>query len=115
MMTTGMPRSVVFFTSGTSALLSCGARTSPWMPRLPTICWTMPICSRVSLSLAGPFQRICTAMPCSPRSAAARSAPRWIDCQNSCVSPLGTTAMVYLYVTFGPPQPVGSRQPRTAR
>src|SRR5262249_9974082 len=52
---------------------------------------------------------------CEARSTAARSAPRWMDCQNWCDKPLGMTATRYLYCVFGPPQPTSARSKSIGR
>ena len=74
-----------------------GATTIPDTPVL-SMSSTTAICEAESSSLSGPFQMIS-----QPISCAALLAPAWIDFQNSCVVPLGMTAMVLV-----PPEAAGA-------
>ena len=88
MMTTGIFSRMASWTGRMSARSSSGARTMPSTPRLMKSSTTV-ICWARSSSFCGPFQMIST-----PSSRAARTAPAWIDFQNSWVVPLGMTAML---------------------
>src|SRR5262249_43683154 len=115
MITTGTPLSTACLTLLTIVLLFCGASTRPFTPAAT---WRsmIAICSSALLSLSGPCQTTSTVNPCCCfRSAGARLAPGWIDCQNSCVIPLGMTATRYLASDLDVGQPVRARQASTAR
>ncbi|MCK7478626.1 MAG: hypothetical protein M0C28_15530 [Candidatus Moduliflexus flocculans] len=58
---------------------------------------TTVICWARSSSFWGPFQMIST-----PASRAARAAPAWMDFQNSCVVPLGMTAICRVLEPWAP-------------
>src|SRR5438034_2414424 len=93
MITVGTPARRASSTGRTRATLSSGASTMPWTPWLknPSTTWTC--CSRSS-SRSGPFQMIVTGCPCADSSREAWTAPAWMLLQNSCVVPLGITAIV---------------------
>src|SRR5688572_10223019 len=84
---TGIPRACASRAGATRAWSSSGIKTIPSTPRT-TKSSTTWICAVRSSSLSGPFQITSTAS-----ARAARSAPACTDFQNSCVVPLGITAM----------------------
>src|SRR4051794_36684258 len=75
----------------------------PLTPRAVKSSTTL-ICSSRSSSLSGPFQMIS-----QPVSWLAFTAPAWMVFQNSCVVPLGMTAMVFFAELLPPddPPPLG--------
>ena len=91
--TTGiLPRTAVSI-GATRPRLSSGAMTMP-LTRWPTKFSTTWICCSRSSSLSGPFQMTCTLVPAAFSSSSAFLAPAWMDFQNSCVVPLGMTAIL---------------------
>jgi hypothetical protein len=86
--TTGTFAPTASFTAGARPLSLSGASTMPETP-CATKLWTTSICCLRSSSLSGPFHTIST-----PISFDALTAPAWTAFQNSCVVPLGTTAIL---------------------
>src|ERR1017187_7567026 len=94
MMITGMPAAIASSTGATSARSSSGASTIADTLRPMKFSTTWICCSRSS-SRRGPFQMMLTAMPLAASSRLALTAPASMDFQNSCVVPLGMTAIWY--------------------
>ena len=103
-MTTGTPDLTAALTGATSAVSLSGASTMPATPCAVKLC-TRSTCDFRSSSLSGPFQMISTFS-----SLAAFAAPACTAFQNSCVVPLGTTAMRSFFSRSRAP-PAARRRP----